>query len=182
MPKVFCKKGVTLVELLAVIAIMGIITATVFGISYRNKKNAVVRSAADELAERINDLRQRALKGDVNGDTSDHACAFYIVIPTAASASSAYVTYYRKGGSDNPSCSSAVSGVNVPFFEYDNSKVTIRMYTGDGRGLLFFVPFARVYKSTDFQNDIVVTGINGGPTMHVCISDLGVAEVKNSCP
>lgn len=184
MKKVFCKKGVTLMELLIVIAIIGIMISVVFAFSFENKKRAEVRAVADELVQRINDMRQRALKGDVGVGTSS-ACGFGILFPPPATQGGGYETFYISSR-NTTSCEVDASSKTILFsrFNEGNRIRVLKYYTNHGplpgeEHIFFNAPFAT--SQVDLK-DIVVKFEDNTQSIHVCISDSGVAEVKDSCP
>ena len=161
-------QGFSLIELLIVLAIVGIMTSIVLGISARDKTRTEVRAVADEVAERINDARQRSTSGDT-GSTTQKACGFGVDFPTAGG----YTVFYNQTASGV--CASTFSVSSSSLFTWAN---TARVIVSGGTTLFFSVPFGSFSGGV---SDIPVSSTSGGVTFHVCVSDRGVVEVKESC-
>ena len=69
------KLGVTLIEIMMVIAIIGIMSSIVFVNVKRD--GSIVQSAARELATDLRTLKRSALNGKLPAEVSGYACSFF---------------------------------------------------------------------------------------------------------
>lgn len=167
------QKGFTFVELLIVIAIIGILSSVVLVQTGTDKIREEVRATADELAAHIVDMRQRSLTGST-GDVNK-ACGFGVNVYSSGSGYR-YRTFYTKKSS---TCSSAYMNETITptLFRWSNSRVAVDPVGGVEVDLFFSVPFGGV---SGGGRDIVVKDTSSTYAQHVCVSSSGSVWVDDS--
>lgn len=181
MRKVFTK-GFTLVELVIAIAIIAIMSSVILAISAEEKAQEEVRAAANELAGRINDMRQRSLKGDVGANGT--ACGFGVYLPGNGMIRS----FYRKteSGCENNDKKKYDSEIKTPTIStWSSTRVAVGTPGMDEgpqppQNIFFEVPFGNKTVSDGLANGALVQ--SGSHQMCVFFSSSGFAEVRDgSC-
>lgn len=133
-------RGFTIVELLAVIAVIGIMTTVTFVSLNRQKADEEVRVAAEELAKHINEMRQQALTGDT--ESANKACGFGLDFFDDAGQKK-YRTFYSKSATSCVDTYDASNTNTVKIYTWNNAKVNMEKFGGGVPTDIFFeAPFA----------------------------------------
>lgn len=171
------KKGFTLIEVLAVIAIIGIASAIILASVGNGRTRKEVEGDARRLVGMLRELQNDALSGKqvVSGRVS---CAF-ILPPSLAGATTISPTYrYRNGAT----CASVLSGT-LPVFRLTPG-VSISVANG---GVSFVVPWGKVWDGSvtaSLGGTVQYALTKAGVTWSVCVYPSGRIEetVGGSCP
>lgn len=145
------KKGMSILELMIVIAIMGIMTAAAMVSFSGNRPKKEVEVEARKFAAAIREAQNYALTGK-KGSGSDKACGWGVIL--GASPSSDYKIFYNRLSSA-PDCAAFNSGLNnrnypaassVDFIRYDLNKVISGSVAP--KGAYFTIPFGPAHNGT----------------------------------
>ena len=170
-------RGLTLVELLIVIAIVGIMASVTLVLMGGNKAQAEIDAASEELAEHLRDMRRRALSGDP--DTSVKACAFGVYFSAMTTAVDTYRTFYAQSA---PSCPTAYSttGTNTPALQ---TRTDARVqFTANAQDFVFSTPFGAITAGSG--GSVTVSHVSGsGTSKCVTLNANGSVEISGgACP
>ncbi len=163
------KKGFTLIEIVIVIAIIGIASSIVLVTVSNGRTRAQVEGDARRLSGMLRELQNNALSGEqiVSGRIS---CGFSLP-PSAASAITIVPTYlYRNGAT----CATTLSGV-LPTFSFSPG---VSLSAANG-GVRFVVPWGKVWDGTGaapLAAPVQYTLAKSGVVWSVCVYPEGRIE------
>lgn len=125
------RRGFTMIEVIIVVAIVGIIASISWATLGGAKKSSEVNNACNQVAAMINKTRNYALSGK---QPSDNASAFVLTIndSTVSINSNPVETFTLAGG---VSCGSASFSYNIPYGSPDikNPNITCSVAGGESR-------------------------------------------------
>lgn len=130
------RSGFTLIELIVVVAIIGIVSSIVIVSLSSNRANAAAEQAALTFTANVRQAQNSALTGR-NSDSTEDNCYFAIRIESATRYS--LVNYYRSGGNCD-------GGPNVVFTTNLTGGVRFTGVASYPTILAFSLPRAEVYK------------------------------------
>lgn len=161
------KKGFTLIELLVTVTIIGIMTSVVLAFTMRDKTQEEVSVAADELAARITDMRQRALAG--NAGSGNTACGFGVNFTGTS-----YKTFYSAKADPCPTEFDGGGSLHTPMlYTWGNTKVKVD--GGVNKNIFFRVPFGEMEATVTNISVSVGTQIK---CVHVSVT--GIVSVSDA--
>ncbi|MBI4709462.1 MAG: prepilin-type N-terminal cleavage/methylation domain-containing protein [Candidatus Portnoybacteria bacterium] len=169
------KKGVSLLELVFVIAIIGIM-ASLFVLSYRkSEKDYIVEQAAQKFAADIRSTQTKSLAGEKAG--SDSPKGWGIRIKTTSPASYSFMYYYLQDldGNKCPSAGESPKEYGSPIIL--DSNISFDNSVGDE--IFFAIPFAQgcINKNSLTPNITFKFKLNGALKESVFVTKYGQVEI-----
>ena len=166
------KNGFSLMELMIVIAIIGIMTSIVLVYSGKNKIEKEVEGAAREVAAAIREAQNNALTGK-QPEAGKFPCAY---IFSATNDSENYGIQYAYHFSAENDCA-LYEPKSYASYSLKNG---VKFSTGNDTGISFNIPWGTAAGSID--SPIVLT--KGSSSYTICVNSAGrVTETKGeSCP
>jgi len=149
-------KGFTLIELMIVIAIIGILAATAV-LNFGKNEDRDVRQQKDRLTSFLREVQNKALAGDKAGITlaaNEKICGFGVKM-----SGSNLIDYYAKASSLDDDCSSHVNDDGTSYtdtFYFSNGASISSGFSGSDK-LFFLIPNGLAYLNGSSTSGFPIT-------------------------